>query len=72
MLLTGQPAGGAVPGMHWLMSRLLALGTALVVTVILLFAADLASRYVGKRTRLAAPQPTHEYTIDLHPVPTAP
>lgn len=53
--------------MQWLMTRFMALGVALVVTVALIFGADLASKYVGKRTH--PPRPPQEYTINLGPAP---
>jgi hypothetical protein len=50
--------------MEGLMTRLVALGTALVITVGVLAVAGLASRYIADRTR-PAPKPPQEYIINL-------
>lgn len=54
--------------MEWLTSRLVAIGAALLLTIVLLIGADIASTYVGKRTHPPRPpRPPQEYTITLSP-----
>jgi len=50
--------------MEWLTTRLVALGTALVITLALVGLAGLASRYVSERTT-PPPRPPQEYIINL-------
>jgi hypothetical protein len=50
--------------MEWLTTRLVALGTALVITLALVGLAGLASRYVSERTT-PPPKPPQEYIINL-------
>jgi hypothetical protein len=52
--------------MEWLTTRLVALGTALVITFALVVLAGLASRYVSERTT-PPPKPPQEYIINLQP-----
>ena len=47
------------------MTRLVALGTALVITVGVLALAGLASRYISDRTRPPPKPPPQEYMINL-------
>ncbi|HEY5047978.1 MAG TPA: hypothetical protein VII49_08180 [Rhizomicrobium sp.] len=54
----------ALPAMQWLMTRLLALGTALVITVALLMLAGMRVR--DRPSAVAKPQP-NELVIDIHP-----
>jgi hypothetical protein len=53
--------------MEGLMTRLVALGAALVITIGVLAVAGLASRYISDRTRPAPkpPQAPQEYIINL-------
>jgi hypothetical protein len=55
--------------MEWLTTRLVALGTALVITLALVGLAGLASRYVSERTT-PPPRPPQEYIINLQTSPT--
>jgi hypothetical protein len=50
--------------MEWFTTRLVALGTALVITLALVGLAGLASRYVSERTT-PPPKPPQEYIINL-------
>jgi len=50
--------------MEWLTTRLVALGSALVITLALVGLAGLASRYVSERTT-PPPRPPQEYIINL-------
>jgi hypothetical protein len=50
--------------MEWLTTRLVALGTALAITLALVGLAGMASRYVSERTT-PPPRPPQEYIINL-------
>jgi hypothetical protein len=63
-MIDGQVSRWCSAAMDWLMTRLVALGAALLITLVLLVLTGVASSYIAERTKPPPPKP-REYIIDL-------